>query len=92
MHKLIAALALFLLSVIAAGDPRMLEPQEFADSYIRQLQSKLPEAEIEHLDTLHLSVGFPGSEGMQVYLDNAWRSYLQNPDSLTAVLDMYTAS
>lgn len=85
---MVLACALAGSGLAAAADP--LTPAEFRDAFVAELQRQAPRANVRIIDETELRiVAKPGDEEQIAYLDNAYRRYRADPETLTDILQRH---
>lgn len=80
------------LAALACG-PRPLAPAEFRGEIEKAIATGHPELSLEAQSDLQVQVlDAAGKEKMTLFLDNAYKEYLQSPESLQEVVTRYVAS
>lgn len=82
----------FALAALACG-PSPLTPAEFRGEIEKAVVTARPELSLEVQSELQLRVrDSAGKEKMTLFLDNAYKEYLQSPEGLQEVVNRYVAS
>ncbi len=92
MRTTLWAIGLFLalgFSTIAAQE--LLSEEAFADKVLSEFSAQAPDLEIRKAGYLHLQAVTPDEKELQIYLDNAYKSYTAYPDTRDAIIATYIA-
>lgn len=103
MQTLLRAAA-FVIFTMSLGDPATaqtsnregrLSAPAFTELFVKALRTKAPDAAVKRVGPLHLKVGKgqsgPGEGQYNVYLDNAFTLYRNDPESQDAIIGQYIA-
>jgi uncharacterized protein YtpQ (UPF0354 family) len=77
---------------IFGGKKPLLTPAEFTGTYVKAIQSSVPELRVNVLQDLELKVGLGQKNDSTVFLHNAYELYQQSPKELSAIIQRYAAS
>lgn len=80
-----------LLALVICCKPKTMNEREFTQLYVNYLSKSYPEARFEIAADLTIKGSYKGTE-FSHYLDNAFREYKMEPDSVDEVINRYVAS
>lgn len=91
MTRLIALL-IFTLALPGLLQAKTFTPDEFADAYVKAVAAVRPSFSVARKEALSLSIKVPSGRAITIFLDNAYRDYMADPDQLDAILNKYVSA
>ena len=86
-----AVVLLLLVVAVPAGARDLLSEERFTEAFARVLQDQAPDLTVQRTGPLHLTGRDAAGKEFQALLDNAYKTYRQDPEALDEIVNIYTA-